>query len=1174
MICILIINLLLPASLFSQSSQTRRSRNRQQESLAAAIGELLKLAPLPPESLDDRATDGFSNRSGEDKPPPADDAPIEKLIEYWSRYGGAEDTSLFYESKEKMQKPTDKVRYRLLEACEDRPWLLTSLLNLMPGTPDACERLYRLLTEENDIDKGWREGLHRWLMFHSNYFRGDLIAHARSINNYNVDTTGVALVALAKLDWEEAKPILESLAGGATQELTPVGLSLLYKRAVEKNDDPQAENYRAQLKEIVTNPMAREDARAFALRGLMSTEWSGQEEWFVSLFNDPVLTGFRKKSDGPDSEEEGDKVSKRRTSNWQLLSSILDQFPSSLLSLALDSKRDRWIPVVTKLVGNNTSTVHNGAVGFLNDYVINQGGDKQLRREAARLLLPWLTDTDWSFARRRFAFIRNLGDLDLPESVSGLIWVLENDESNENSAAAAIALCVYRSPSAIPALRRALEREEDEPFRGRIVTALALSGGFSDDEMAAAIEAYAGMISTSEGEEEVNRSEKAENAKPLPLKISIGRTICESREIQVTEGLAAILFARVDELRSKQPKVARQILNKIRAAPFRIAEVKLIERISEGTAEIDDLTLALKTRDSLRNSVAEELHAMTRQTGYLSGIAAAVIDDQNGIKDLLAGKDSRAQLALLACARYLRDRLPIDLVGPLLSGRDRILAKAAENYLDVEDSAEARKLILAKHPHEALILGDIYQFRRRHNIEHIVQWEERMRRQVLSQNIADEIYSVLFPSDTDNFSGIVIRVSRGKAELSVSEVEGRRRGRLLSENEFQELKYFTSRQEVDSLGPESRNYDDDNKPYYVYLRLTREGGRRILFDHFERTPKNPTLHEELAGLFYKLTKSGEFKERYSLEDKVPGLEVMMADDKQRVSMVCMEGRQVRVLVGEKDFGSGPDGLSKFLEWRSFSSGNLGSPTDEPSACRPLDFVSKLKKIKDGGVSFDPGLKTDFSRSGEIVVFTNYSVKERGIWKVEPGSEPVKILSGKYSAPLFIDNKKLLFAIKDEYINGEDNSTLIRYNTETGRESVITPPQEGFYYPAAYLADQGKILVTHGYYLSNSEQSYLLDTESGIMQPVKGNFRPLFDQSQRPLQPTGRPHEYWSALYNAQKRATTIGLYNAKSFVFKPLLDLNDIRLSSADIWADLENKKLWVTYKGHLLRLPLPEQVK
>jgi hypothetical protein len=154
MICVLIIDLFVPAPLLAQSGQTQRSPHRQQESLAAPISELLKLAPLPPESPDKRATNRISNASDEDKKPPADDAPIGKLIEYWSQYGNTEDTSI-------IQKPTEKLRYRLLEACEDRPRLLTSLLNLMPETSDACDRLHQLLTGENGQDEDWKDRLHR-----------------------------------------------------------------------------------------------------------------------------------------------------------------------------------------------------------------------------------------------------------------------------------------------------------------------------------------------------------------------------------------------------------------------------------------------------------------------------------------------------------------------------------------------------------------------------------------------------------------------------------------------------------------------------------------------------------------------------------------------------------------------------------------------------------------------------------------------------------------------------------------------------------------------------------------------------------------------------------------------------------------------------------------------------
>jgi HEAT repeat protein len=97
-----------------------------------------------------------------------------------------------------------------------------------------------------------------------------------------------------------------------------------------------------------------------------------------------------------------------------------------------------------------------------------------------------LTEPNWAAKEDRDEFIRSLTGLNAPELAPGLIWVLDYDEAPYNRAAAAEALTKYRDPRAIPALRRALEKEKGEQNREKIVTALAECGGLSDDEMAAA----------------------------------------------------------------------------------------------------------------------------------------------------------------------------------------------------------------------------------------------------------------------------------------------------------------------------------------------------------------------------------------------------------------------------------------------------------------------------------------------------------------------------------------------------------------------------------------------------------------------------------------------------------------------------------------------------------------
>lgn len=79
---------------------------------------------------------------------------------------------------------------------------------------------------------------------------------------------------------------------------------------------------------------------------------------------------------------------------------------------------------------------------------------------------------------------------------------------------------------------------------------------------------------------------------------------------------------------------------------------------------------------------------------------------------------------------------------------------------------------------------------------------------------------------------------------------------------------------------------------------------------------------------------------------------------------------------------------------------------------------------------------------------------------------------------------------------------------------------------------------------------------------------------RRLQPTGRPHEVWAAIYRPQTQSTEVGRYNTHRFTFTPLIALPAIQAESMDLWVDAEAKKFYLTYHGHLLRLPLPDGAK
>jgi hypothetical protein len=1171
----LIVAISIPPSLFSQTApkpsqpkqpaprQRRPNRSQRSDALAAAIKELLETKPLAPESPDEKASEG--NASEDNDKPPADDAPIKELVNYWSDR---------YDDDINAHNPSDKVRQRLLEACEDRPELLDSLAHQLPENADTHDRLYKLLNEDPEDDNSWKLRLQSWLRRNSSYFRDELIEAAREAH----DNTYVAhedLRALARLDWNAARPILESLASVGKAAQGPIALTLLYEHAVQEGDSALVESYRRLMKATVENRQTDRTARLEALTGLMNSEWSGQEEWFISLFADPTLSDFREdaiEGAAESSASEGASGGELALTNIRV-SALAASFRLDLQHGVLDTlfyrntilsgDADRWVPVISNLIGHNQRIIHKAAVRCLVNFLINGLGDEKEKKEITQKLIPWLTEPDWATKEDRSGFIRSLVTLNMPELAPGLIQILDNDEDPNIRAVAAEALTKYRDARAIPALRRALEKEKSEENRQKIATALAECGGFSDDEMAAAIEAYARAL-TSDG-----FGQLIDSGADLPAEISIGRILNDSETVQATEGLAARLFERANALRATEPAVAREILRTIEGAPLHTAEINLVERIGKGWADVDSITLALEIRDTLMKSAGDGLYGLVKEGGYAAGVAASILNDEREWKVILENGDAKAQLALLACSRYLRDKLPVELAAIPLRSPNGALAKAAESYLEIEDSPEARKLILARHPGEAYIVGDLTAAGDDDtSIEAARSWEDELRKEMQSRSDLEAVYAVALIGQMEHRFRVIIRVRGGKVEMSVHETEGRRNVRLLTDREFDELKSFTSQQKIEDLGPENYALEDyKERLKYEYLRLTKEGGRRIFLDDLRRAPKNPTLHQELSGLFYRLSRSGEFTARYNIEDKIPGVEVVFADKIRSVLKVYGEGGEIRALIGEKGAEYRQGGAKIAPEWREFSSDKPGAVRDEPSACRKSDTPSSTPK---DATVIHYNLFGRPAQSGGATYYQSFG-EDVGIWKAEPGVEPVKIVSGHYNPFVITPDGKWLVTTK--WLTEKEKTTqqLIRRNLQSGEEFIVSAPQNDSGRWLEYVAAHGKVLIGFHHAVGSG---YLLDPESGTIQPVKGEFRPLLSTSTCAPQSAGGPNLFWAVIRDGVKTATKFGRYDSKKFAFAPLIDLPELDLSIDDIWVDATGGKIWFVYRGHLLRLPIPSQTK
>lgn len=109
------------------------------------------------------------------------------------------------------------------------------------------------------------------------------------------------------------------------------------------------------------------------------------------------------------------------------------------------------------------------------------------------------------------------------------------------------------------------------------------------------------------------------------------------------------------------------------------------------------------------------------------------------------------------------------------------------------------------------------------------------------------------------------------------------------------------------------------------------------------------------------------------------------------------------------------------------------------------------------------------------------------------------------------------------------------------------------------------------YTGNGGKYFLLDPVTGKLQAVKGEFRPLRTSESMLLQPTGKPNEVWSPLYDLEKGDCFIGRYNLATFSFTPVINLSGLRLSRMEMWVDEAAGKIYFIHDGNLLRVPLPK---
>ena len=1108
--------------------------------------------PTPPQIAEPRPGD-FYHR---DKTPP-DDAPIGDLIDYWSRWADSDRES------------TEAVSKRLLEACITEPTVLPQLLDLFSDDDSAESKIKNIYDKEvtdSKLPEEWRDKVRKWLVFNTAYFLDELLAMARKAKDNQKDgdiDKEDALSALAKVSWTTAEPLLRGLLASGQPRSTALALSLFYEHAIDEKDLANEERYRRDLQAIAANRSQPGYARNIAIESLSLSEWSGLDDWYLGLFQDESLLDV---SDG--------------------------EYSLSPFDALFHSDLEKWVPIMARLLESKDANVRSVAALCL----VTADDNEEVAKKALTPLLPWLMNPGWinDSDNQRLRLIQSLGAVKIPESVPGLIWVVENDDAEGSYARgfAAQSLSLYQDARAVPALKKALAKEKDESQRLRIIRGLLSSNAMPESEQLEALEAFATKIASPESRLDVVRY-RLPTEEPLPPMLMIGKYLGQSTETP-SETLVNAVLARAEELKSQNAPVADALIEITHQWQGQQVELDIVRRIGNGSADSTTIAEALRRKDKLQQGLRTELQGLASVAGAAQGVGAVLLDDPTLAQGILNSEDEPAQIALLACSRLAQTALPVELVSPLLGHRNQLLTEAVETYLLAEDSPEAREILWQRHPNEAFVTGwranpNYYGM----NFEALVKTEDELRAEILKEKAPTEIIA-LFSNAAGQ--GVVVRIYADKAVFTQHEDAARYRERTVPMAEIAALKDFLSTGGYSERGPVI-GYCHHGCPVTELLLLTKAKGRRV-FNQGVYT-EQLELHEQ----FNKLGTGDGAKVHYKLEEKVKGLEVLYAGE-LLVNDVSQQGDELRIFVVRPETKEETDErqatydnahdeddeelqtqlvrrrveLNKALfSWRVFANDKIGAHTSAPDF---YSFVDETKFITgdENDLDWDNTYSTQprIIASDSIVFAPNYD----GLWRQFAGSKPVRIgdENAVYSNPIVTRDGKWVVAAKttdEEMASG----FIVRLNLQTGREFRVNLQSADELVPLASLPVANKVVVkrsksayTHPAFKPkgpDKPEYFLLDPATGVTRLVSGEFAPLQQSGHRFLQATEKPDEFWAAISDEKKNHTQVGRYNLKDFSFKAVTTVPQLLFDSMAMWVDASQKKVYIVYKGQLLRLPL-----
>ncbi|MFN0057432.1 MAG: hypothetical protein ACKVX7_03170 [Planctomycetota bacterium] len=846
-----------------------------------------RLLAASPEEIDWRPFAPYAT-----KPPPATSA-LEVIDAWWS----AQDDDFF--SKNKPPRPDAATEARLVEILAKDPDRLMVLVRHLSPTV-ANEALVRgvfphgsetvSLRARHDVVH-WLEVAH-WELAPLEVLSEELLTFDPS--SWLSDSLYLKrLERLVRRFGAEAMPLLERSSRWSNDALAACATLFLYDAMVASGADGVSAP-RNRLQAIVREPECGDRLRTLALCRLCSSQWNGREIWFRDL----LLDAAQRK--------------------WlSVCPSSFDEPPP--LDQALAGDIGGLFEVLVALVGYPDSTVYDFA--YVHDFAVERLAETSVEGHEAVIaerLLPWVRDATWSRAGSRLVFLERLGRIEFAPAIPAQLVAAEV-ESGAELLAVATALSHQGVDAAIRPLRQALADKRAGEFSAELFEAIYTLGGFSDAEVVAHIE------SKVRGGQQVLVPDPLLDGSPnLMYWAAMDEDFTSDLPTfapEISPSLFAALAARVATLRANEPTFALRLAAFLAARVEPCASEYFFAQLAAGVIDASAIRVALTHRDVHSQQGGAALAAVLASEGFAAGVGAVMANDARAAEAILLGNNRAAQAALCACARIVRQELPLPLLRRALEAAPPALVRAAEAYLLTEASVAAQTILRKRYPDAYLVLRTHFHSP---SVDSFVdaEWAQRFR----APSAPDE---VLVLEEAGCFYGSTISFTRHGEEvwLRIPVDDDRSRSRKLTQDEWRTIQRVIESYDFFELPHISACESTFSR---ALIRCTPEGGRCI--NICAACPASAASPWTLVWRqIYPLAWTVGMPIVYERLEGMPGARVLYSDEKRPLHAVTVHNGEVRVGFGlDKNGTPTVSSNASMLDWHVWDGANVGERVLPPA----------------------------------------------------------------------------------------------------------------------------------------------------------------------------------------------------------------------------------------------------